>query len=172
MFVCETWLSSGTPDGLLLYSSPDYTLVRCDRLTGVGGGVCAFINCKFDYSVVNLPSEFVSLEVICLDIISSGTKHRYICAYRPPAYNTECAELLIRCLDYLCDIQHAFTICTDFNMPNFNSNGDFDANAMCSLNACLAKFIVNNGALQLITEPTRLSNTLDLLIVNDPLTHV
>ena len=55
-------------------------------------------------------------------------------------------------------------------MPNFNSNGDFDANAMCSLNACLAKFIVNNGALQLITEPTRLSNTLDLLIVNDPLT--
>ena len=96
--------------------------------------------------------------------------NRYICAYRLPAYNIECTELLIRCLDYLCDIQHAFTICTDFNMPNFNSSGDFDVNAMCSLNACLANFIVNNGALQLMTEPTRLSNTLDLLIVNDPLT--
>ena len=55
-------------------------------------------------------------------------------------------------------------------MLNFNSNGDFNVNAMCSLNACFANFIVNNGALQLITEPTRLSNTLDLLIVNDPLT--
>ena len=58
--------------------------------------MCAFIKSKFDYSVVNLPSEFVSLEVICLDIISSATKHRYICAYRPPAYNIECTELLIR----------------------------------------------------------------------------
>ena len=79
LFVCESWLSSSIPDGLLLYSSPDYTLVRCDRLTGVGGGVCAFINCKFDYSVVNLPSKFVSLEVIGLDIISSAAKHRYMC---------------------------------------------------------------------------------------------
>ena len=79
MFVCETWLSSSKPDGLLLYSSPDYTLVRCDRLTGVGGGVCAFINCKFDHSVVNMLSEFVSLEVICLDIISSATKQVYMC---------------------------------------------------------------------------------------------
>ena len=139
-------------------------------MTGSGGGVCVFIDCKLDYTVVGLPDEFKSLEIICVDVISVASKHRYIRAYRPPSYNMESTELLIRCLDYLCNIAHAYTICTDFNMPNFNWNNNFDINAMCSLDACFANFIVSNGILQLITEPTRSFNTLDLLLVNDPLT--
>jgi YHS domain-containing protein len=38
---------------------------------------------------------------------------------------------------------------------------------LCSLDACLADVIVCNGAMQLISKPTRKSNTLDLLLVND-----
>ena len=144
--------------------------MRHDGMTGSGGGVCVFIDCKLDYTVVGLPDEFKSLEIICVDVISVASKHRYICAYRPPSYNMESTELLIRCLDYLCNVAHAYTICTDFNMPNFNWNNNFDINAMCSLDACFANFIVSNGILQLITEPTRSFNTLDLLLVNDPLT--
>jgi hypothetical protein len=71
-------------------------------------------------------------------------------------------------MSYLCDGK-SFTICTDFNMPNFNWSYNFDVNNLFSLDACLANFIVCNGAMQLISEPTRMSNTLDLLLVNDPM---
>ena len=52
----------------------------------------------------------------------------------------------------LCDIDYVFTICTDFNLPNFNWNNMFDVSSLCPLNASLAKFIVDNGVTQLISE--------------------
>jgi hypothetical protein len=170
LFVCETWLSSTIPNGLLLYNSSDYVLLRHDRSEGTGGGVCVFVDCKLDYSIVDLPAKYVSLELICLDILQGTTKHRYICVYRPPSYDVASTELIIQCLDWLCDVSWAFTICTDFNLPHFDWHNNFDINSMCLLDACLANFIVNSGAVQLVIKPTRLSNILDLLLVHDPLT--
>ena len=42
IFVCESWLTANTPNGLLLFNSPDYVLMRHDRMTGSGGGVCIY----------------------------------------------------------------------------------------------------------------------------------
>lgn len=166
LFVCETWLTDNITNGLLLYNSNDYVLIRHDRTGGVGGGVCVFIDNSLIYFVVSLLDEFASLEVVCIDVLQGNDRHRYICIYRPPSYDIVQTGLLTKCMSHLCDGK-SFTICTDFNLPNFNWNCNFDVNNLCSLDACLADFIVCNGAMQLISEPTRKSNTLDLLLVND-----
>ena len=40
--ITETWLSSAIPDNVI--ALPNFTLFRNDRLSSIGGGVCAYIN--------------------------------------------------------------------------------------------------------------------------------
>ena len=145
--------------------------MRCDRGGGqVGSGVCVFIKSNLCYNIVKIPIEFAQLEIICLDITINKLKQKFICAYRPPSFDLLCTNNLINCFNVLYDIDYVFTICTSFNLPNFYWNNVFDVSSLCALNASLAKFIEDNGMIQLITESTRQLNTLDLLLVNDPLT--
>ncbi len=168
IFVCETWLDNSVSDGLLLYSNSNYNLLRCDRATR-GGGVCAFIDKNVPYIAVALPREYADVELLCFDVVRADWKHRFMVAYRPPQLDLLFTNNLINCLDRLCAIDYGFTICGDFNMPRINWAEGYDVSLLPQLEACLVTFIVDNGLLQLITQPTRLNNTLDLLITNDPL---
>ena len=73
-------------------------------------------------------------------------------------------------LNHLCDIDYFFAICGDFNLANIDWKRGYDAAILLQHEACLGSSIVNNGLEQLVTESTRNNNTLDILIVNDPLT--
>ena len=114
--------------------------------------------------------EFFILKVICLDFIFNGYKQIFTREYRPPPFDLLCANNFINCFNILCDIDYVFTIRTDFISPNFNWHDVFDVSCLCSFNISLARFIVNNGVSQLMTESTHQHNTLDLLLVNDLLT--
>ena len=159
------------PDGLLLYNNIDYSLLRRDRIDGNrGGGVCAFIRNVFSFTQVNIPPEFYLHEIFYFDVLIENFKQRFICVCRPPNASKQISESLLRCLHSLCDIDYVLTICTDFNLPNFSTTFDYDLSVLPSIiESYFAKFLVDNGAHQLLTVPTRLNNLLDFLIVNDRL---
>ena len=66
----------------------------------------------------------------------------------------------------LHDYDYAFSICIDFKVSNFNWTENLDLSTLCQLYACLANFLIENGATQLINKPSRLFNTLDLILVS------
>ena len=89
IFVCETWLDENISDGNLLYNQAQYSELRCDSPTR-GGGVRAFIDKQLNFVPIALPQDFTQLEVICVDVIRSCYKHRFIAVYRPPHYDLQC----------------------------------------------------------------------------------
>lgn len=167
IFVCETWLDDTINNGILLCNNKDYVLLRNDRLTR-GGGVCAFVNSHLNFVPVLIAQNFAQCEVLCIDILYKKWKHRFITAYRPPLSDLFSTDLLINCLESLCDVSYSITICGDFNFPLINWSDNFDLSSLRPLEARLASFIIDRGMIQLIHEPTRLTNILDLLIVSDP----
>ena len=50
-------------------------------------------------------------------------------------------------------LNFVYTICTDFNLPNFDWNTDHDLSVLPNIEACFAKFIIDNGITQLIRSP-------------------
>ena len=169
IFVCETWLDGKLTDGILLGNNNDYVLLRNDRPTRCGG-VCAFIKDCIDFVPINVPSQYVQCEVLCVDIhMGCSFKHRFITVYRTPGLDLCATDHLINCLNLLSDVVYGITICGDFNLPNINWVNGFDLSCLHPLEARLASFVVDNGMSQLVHEPTRLTHILDLLLVNDPL---
>ena len=110
--------------------------------------------------------------MLCFDVLINNFKQQFICVYRSPNASKQISESLLRCLDSLCDIDYVFTICTDFNLPNCSATVEYDLSVLPSIEKYFAKFLVDNGAHQLITAPTHLNNLLDFLIVNDRLAIV
>ena len=87
IFVCETWLSNEISDGLLLYKYA-YNLACCDRSGNQrGDGVCIFVRNSLQYVIIQILQEFVELGILCVDIIFSAYKQRFIVLYRLPFYN-------------------------------------------------------------------------------------
>ena len=164
------WLDACISDGLLLQDNTVYTLLRCDRANRIrGGGVCAFIRKLFKFVQVKIPQEYTLCEILCVDIFKDSFKQKFICAYRPPSANRQINDDLMRCLNFLCDIEFVSTICTDFNVLNFDWNADFVLSVLPNSEACFAKFIINNSITHLVSKPTCINNLVDLLLVNDPL---
>ena len=69
---------------------------------------------------IKIPQEYTSCEILCVDIFKDSFKQNFICAYRPPFANRQINDDLMRCLNILCDIEFVSTICTDFNLLNFD----------------------------------------------------
>jgi hypothetical protein len=170
VFVCETWLNDELADGLLLYNNSNvFNVIRRDRTCNRGGGICLFIKKNYHFIIVPVPIEFSDLEILCVDVLCNNFRHRFICVYRPPVHNVHLMESITMFLNHLCDVNFVCTICGNFNMPNINWFNELDPPALPLLEGRFASFIVDNGLLQLITQPTRMDNILDLLLVNDPI---
>ena len=59
-------------------------------------------------------------EILCVGIFKDSFKRKFVCAYRPPSANRQISDDLMRYLNFLCHIEFVYTICTDFNLPNFD----------------------------------------------------
>ena len=183
VFVTETWFQDDITDSMI--SNGDrYHIIRCDRSGRRGGGVCALVCNDIKYSTVSLSDTQKQLliqsccDLICFDVIWLNFKYRFILVYRPPhssgitndQVHSECLSTLI----FNLSPKHGTTIILgDLNLPHidwFNNrtmNNDFDHN-------CLFECFSNLGLSQFVLEPTRLnlngvSNTLDVILSNDPL---
>ena len=144
IFVCETWLDENISDGNLSYNHAQYSVLRYDRPTR-RGGVFAFIDKQLNFVSIALSQDFTQLEVICVDIIRSRYKHRFIAVNRPPHYDLQCTINMMNCLEAICDVAYGVTICGDFNMPQVNWANGYDLSCMPALEACLCSFVTDNG---------------------------
>ena len=82
--------------------------------------LCVFISKGLIYFHVQLPQQYLHLELLCIDILCNYYKHRLICVYRPPSYDAKQTCDLIDCLNFLCEVNFIVTVCDDFNFPNID----------------------------------------------------
>lgn len=166
----ETWLSAEISNGLL---DPEnkYTLIRCDRGTGKGGGVCVFIRKHLRVSTVNLCAPG-TLELLCFDIHGSSRRCRFFVAYCPPASssvyknNIYCQKSymkdILKCIERNCDISEPTYVMGDFNTPDFQ----LSRKPKLSQSKILYDFCMENSFVECVKENTRERSNLDLLMTN------
>ena len=163
IFVSETWLTVDCADSILT-NGTQYSIIRCDRHHGSGGGVCLFYNNCINCVKVCIPDRFNHLEILCVDVFLDSTKQRFILVYYPPASPINVMSDLCSCLEFLCDVSYGVTINGDFNMPDIVWD---NLSIRPARYACFIDFVINNGLSQLVCEPTRGENILDLILTND-----
>jgi len=65
-----------------------YCVTRCDR-NGRGGGIAIFVHNSVKFSVVDIPSAFSALEMICIDVQYGAQTCRIIGYYRSPGCSAQ-----------------------------------------------------------------------------------
>ena len=164
----ETWLSDNVPNSLITCSKL-YSIYRHDRVSKRGGGVCLIIkeNSKMCIQPVSLPSKFDCLEILAVDFndCSGALPFRFVVAYRPPDYSSCDNDLFFSALDYLANNCGRFCLTGDLNLPDFEwelflhpDNGLYNA---------AANLVCSHGLIQLVNEPTREDNILDIVLCSD-----
>ena len=173
VFITETWLNNEIVDSLL-NPNDEFAVFRNDRSDRSGGGVCAFIRKSLNARRVYLETLDSHVELLCIDIFNVNI-YRFCVVYRPPdssqVYND------INCCDYMSSIVDCLEahinpkgptfVMGDFNCPDINWNKLALPNNAVSL--CLYNFVTVNGFTQVVNEPTRDNNLVDLLMTNQPL---
>ena len=157
--ICETWCHDGITNAMLC--PPDYSVVRKDRNTGVGGGVLFLIHRSVRYARVQLENRFSGLEVAVIDVLIPKP-HRLMCCYSPPDHPM--LGELFSCLSLYAAVNYPVTILGDLNFPQFDWSTLVCPNTADYI--ALQNFVLNNGFFQLVTEPTRERNILDIVLTN------
>ena len=170
LLITETWLNCNVSNGLLDPEGKCH-IFRYDRSLKGGGGVCIFVHKALNAVECKLTGWHPDMQVCCVDVISQGTKCRLINVYRSTdALNQSeiFTKQLVQCLETITNVYWSCYIVGDFNavcidwnnMNCLNSNSD----------KCLLDFAVANGFSQVVDQPTRLNNKLDIVLTNEPLT--
>ena len=163
----ESWLDPSIKDNE--YFPPTYIVHRKDRNLH-GGGVFIAIHNKYISSVVSELDD--ECEMIWAKMEVKGCKTLYVCSYyRPSVCDEESLQIFSRSIEKFCNTNNGIIIIGgDFNFPGWNwkqhhlkDNTPYPQlhqDFMSTLNDC--------ALTQLIEEPTRHENTLDLMITNVP----
>lgn len=157
----ETWLGAHIASDSCVV--PGYTFHRCDRLTGRGGGVGIYVKNVYKCERLYLQDQVDGFENIWLKI---KINHR-ICLGLGVIYRTKMNVLnCVQALDkFLPDMLSSCTYITVL--------GDLNIDLLCSNNISnpISDFFDTFGFVQVIDEPTRVSNSrsslLDPIFVSD-----
>jgi len=169
LFVTESWLHPGIPNGLL-DPNGKYNIVRRDRPIQRGGGVCIMMDKKLPYYEVMCDTDGV-VELIAVDVVLGSRKHRFINVYRAPTRNAGISldiKALLSCLKKLCSVKWPVTILGDFNCPDINWP---DFTSPCDgVQDKLLDCFCEMGMTQLVNAATCNEHILDLVLTNEQLT--
>ena len=166
----ESWLTKDMDDCML--SIPGYNLVRLDRswsnegemFPKRGGGIGAYIKNNINYSLQNISqynTNCPNVEALWLELHFENCKNIILgIIYRPPGGKVR------QFCDYIVD--------TSNNLATFNNKeifllGDFNikyGKLGDDAYKCLIEFEQFTNFSQLIKDPTRLDNTIDLIYTN------
>ena len=164
--VSETHLDSTVIEAKA--SLPDYDFFRLDRNRN-GGGVGIY--CRSNMAAKRLHVfEIPGLELIWIEFICASRRNVVGCCYRRPGQN------LLEVNSFLHDLENSIQAVLDSNPHSVTILGDFNdrctlwdsLHSTSELGNKLYNLITNNNLFQLITEPTRGNNILDLIITNSP----
>ena len=143
--------------------------MRRDRSGSVVGGVCVFLSKDItSYAITETLTD--SLEIVGVDIVHGGIKHRLINVYRPPHLNTNSVQYindLVACLKRVSTVDWPVSVVGDLNCPGINWQ-TLEA-PLDNIQDVLLDFVCDCGFVQLVTQPTHESNILDLVLTNNPL---
>ncbi|VDI83601.1 Hypothetical predicted protein, partial [Mytilus galloprovincialis] len=163
----ETWIDSSIKDSQIFPSG--YKIYRKDRQL-CGGGVLIAI--KDTYISSPVPELDTDCEIIWCKIELAGQKNMYISSFYNPKTANEPGYLEYKgSIDQTASIKNCFIVSGgDFNLPGW----DWKANCLkdntqhVGIHQRFGDILDDNGLLQIVEEPTRQTNTLDLLITNHP----
>ena len=164
----ETWLDNDIKNPEICPSG--YVIHRKDRNNKIGGGVLLAIKSELNSELV--PELDTNCEIVWAKINLKGTGNIYIGAYyRRNISDEESLKQLEASLSRACGIENATVIVGgDMNLPGW----DWKTNTLkpnsqyVGLHNFFMDIINNNALTQIVQEPTRLENTLDLILTNRP----
>ena len=149
---------------------PSFTVYRQDRETHAGGVFTAVHNTLISSRQEHLetPGEMTWVKISLV-----GTKDLYVCSvYRPDAGDEASLEYFTQSIEKIRDIKNCHTwIAGDFNFPGIDWTNNGAIKPRCPFPNQHIQFInvlADNGLTQMVTQPTRDENTLDLFITNNP----
>ena len=82
--VTETWFSNNVLNSLICFNGD--RVFRRDRGT-YGGGVAIYIKDNIHSEMVEIPTRFKNVEIICVDLMFNDIDYRVICLYRKPGFS-------------------------------------------------------------------------------------
>lgn len=159
VIISETWLHSGILDFEI--TPPGYKIYRKDR-DSRGGGVALL----FQESMhVQRSPDIADTECVIAKVFLNDFHLVIAGFYRPP----NCDIFFDNLNEFLCTAgTHCKNILLagDFNAPSVDWSTDFP-NALCAAAEPLTDIVLFHGLTQLVKQPTRALNILDLFLVND-----
>ena len=161
-FLCitETWLCETVKDVIL--DIPGYTLHRADRHGAKGGGCAIYARRELrtlDIEVI-VSSNHIDSVWITSNVINPPTLIG--CIYSPPSIKSS-VDTLTNIFSYISSTPSpAKIIVGDFNLPKLHFH-DVPSETSYPM---LVSQLFNDGWSQLVREPTRGANILDLVFVN------
>jgi hypothetical protein len=163
----ETHLKPTTPDSAIHIEN--YNTFRKDRLHKPGGGVALYVSENF-HCTHRPDLEPLTSEIMWCEVIFKNHKLLFCVVYRPPNQTADEIELFIN------DLQTSIDLAVDCNPYAISVLGDL--NDRCTVwdsdhtNSELKNKLVDllklNNLHQLIMDPTRDENILDLIITDAP----
>ena len=166
----ETWLTSSIQSSE--YFGAQYEVHRRDRHDGrQGGGVLIAVNSNYT-SCREEVLESSPSETIWVKISSPNCKSIYVAAcYRPEHSDTATLDALDSSLEKICGKDNNIILLGgDFNLPGWDwKNSRLKPRTQyAALHQRFVDTLHDHGLTQIIQDPTRGNNTLDLIITNRP----
>ena len=168
----ESWLTKNHLSSEIFPNSLGYTSFRQDRVTDTcGGGV--FILVKDNLIATEQKQLKTNCEIIWVKVDTVTTKPIYVAAYyRPDEGDSESLLELNRSLDMAAQLKGTLWLLGDFNFPKFTwdhehvpsmkSGSDFPSNYETFVN-----LLDDFSLVQMVNEPTRGENVLDLFLTSN-----
>ena len=166
----KTWLSDSIKNSKIIPDNMNFTIYRRDREDSYGGVMIAISKC---IPSVRLQDLQTSCEILWVKLDIPTCKDLYLCGfYRPHLSDLPSLEQLNDSLNKLMNLTRDPTIWLsgDFNAPDISWQvpSVLPGSSNFNTHQLLIDISQHHGLSQMVTEPTRLNNTLDLFFTNLP----
>ncbi len=150
----ETWYLRDT----LPYQLHGYTVFNVPRQSGVGGGLCMYVNDTYRTSVLNTSIVCSTFEFTCIQFVLNGLHTIVCCIYKPPSTNAT---------DFLAELATLLSFFQN-NHPfaNIVLTGDFNTDIKNKNNTDFTNLLLSSNLYPTIFFPTRVTNQSSTIIDN------
>lgn len=162
--ITETWLSSDIVSSYNYYNYKQFAV--CRQSGQRGGGVMLLFNPSFSVFQV-LPRVKPPITCDVLAVVDTAKGHCWVLVYRPPQCSAVDSEALVECLESVLTNYKYVTICGDFNMKDIDWQS-VNKQSLCPIERNFQQFCESWDLVQLVNEPTRGDNVLDLVLTTSP----
>ena len=155
--ISETWLDTINRDFLAEYNLPGYTMLSCERINRLGGGVLLYVKASLQPVFIN-KRKINNVDTVFIQLTTCLRKLVIGLVYRPPAQSIATDKELY---DQITDISNSneTIIFGDFNLPVHSWGSQLTSHSGHALYDCL----LESALTQHVNKPTREDKILDLI---------